>query len=156
MQIKHIELDALHWGPNWSEAPIDEFRQRVAEYLSGDYWVVDGNYGKVRDIIWSRADTVVWLDYSLPVIVRQLIWRSLSRVAKQEELWAGNRESLLVSFFSKDSVLLWALQTYKRRKRDYPQLFALPQNSHLSIVQLRTPKESRFMLTQLSQVDNRI
>jgi adenylate kinase family enzyme len=156
MQIEHIELDALHWGPDWSEAPIGEFRQRVTESLSGDYWVVDGNYGKVRDIVWPRADTIVWLDYSLPVIMWQLIRRTFKRLSQQEDLWSGNRETLSKTFLSKDSILLWALQTYKRRKRDYPQLFARPQNRHLSIVQMRTPKESRLMLTQLSQADNRI
>ena len=61
--MPHIELDALHWGPNWKEAPTDVFRERVRLALQGDAWVIDGNYGKVRDIIWSRAEAIVWLDY---------------------------------------------------------------------------------------------
>ena len=51
----HLELDAVHWEPNWQSAPDEEFRLAVSEALSGDRWVVDGNYGKVRDIIWPRA-----------------------------------------------------------------------------------------------------
>lgn len=113
MKINHIELDALHWGPNWSETPINEFRQLVTKSLSGSFWVVDGNYGKVRDIVWPRAETVIWLDYSLPLIMWQLIRRTIQRVARREELWAGNRESLTLAFLSKDSILLWALNTYR-------------------------------------------
>lgn len=51
LTIPHIELDALYHQPNWTETPIDIFRQRVEESLISDSWVVDGNYSKVRDII---------------------------------------------------------------------------------------------------------
>jgi adenylate kinase family enzyme len=78
LAIPHVELDALHHEPDWQEAPIDVFRKRVEQSLSSDSWVVDGNYSKVRDIVWSRADTVVWLDYSLPVIMTRLLRRTLA------------------------------------------------------------------------------
>ncbi|MAU01480.1 MAG: adenylate kinase, partial [Anaerolineaceae bacterium] len=55
----HIELDSLHWGPNWTEAP--DFAQKVAQAVERPYWVLDGNYSRVRQIIWSQADTIVWL-----------------------------------------------------------------------------------------------
>ena len=64
LQIPHIEeLDELHWEPNWIEASTQVFSDRVSEALKGDRWVVDGNYSKIRDVIWSQADTVVFLDY---------------------------------------------------------------------------------------------
>jgi adenylate kinase family enzyme len=108
LAIPHVELDALHHEPDWQEAPTDVFRKRVEQSLSSDSWVVDGNYSKVRDIVWSRADTVVWLDYSLPVIMTRLLRRTLRRVVAQEELWSGNRETWQQTF-SRDSILLWAL-----------------------------------------------
>jgi adenylate kinase family enzyme len=104
--IHHVELDALHWEPDWTPAPLDVFRERVARALNGDAWAVDGNYSKVRDIVWSRTDTVVWLDYTLPVIMGQLVWRTLRRVFTREELWSGNRESLRTTLLSRDSILL--------------------------------------------------
>ena len=60
--IPHVELDAFYWNPNWTPARLDVFRERTAQALSGDEWVVDGNYSEVRDIVWRRTDTVVWLD----------------------------------------------------------------------------------------------
>jgi adenylate kinase family enzyme len=59
MGIPHFELDAIHWLPNWTPRPIDLFRAAVEEATTGDRWVIDGNYSKVRDIIWSRATDVV-------------------------------------------------------------------------------------------------
>jgi adenylate kinase family enzyme len=43
LDIPHVELDALYWGPHWAPAPTEVFRQRAAQALSGDAWVVDGN-----------------------------------------------------------------------------------------------------------------
>lgn len=129
--IPHVELDALHWLPNWKAADREVFRQRVSEALSGASWVVDGNYGKTRDIIWGRADTLVWLDYSLPVVLAQLFWRTMQRIITREELWGSNRETIRGTFFSRDSLFLWALQTYPQHRRTYPELLASPEYTHL-------------------------
>ena len=150
LNIPHVELDALHWEPNWTEAPLDIFRERVAQALSGDAWAVDGNYGKTRDIVWGRADTVVWLDYALPVIMWQLLCRTVRRSVTQEELWSGNRETLGKALFSRESILRWALQTYKRRRREYPVLLGKPENAHLATIRLRSPRETRQWLTSLT------
>ena len=49
--VSHIELDAIRHQPNWQELPDDEFRSRVAALTDADGWVVDGNYGAVRDLV---------------------------------------------------------------------------------------------------------
>jgi len=111
LEVSHVELDALHWEPNWVEAPIGIFRERVIRAVSGGAWVADGNYSAVRDIVWSRADTIVWLDYSLPAILCRLTRRTFRRIFTREELWNGNRERIWVQFLSRDSIFLWALKT---------------------------------------------
>ena len=100
--LRHVELDALHWEANWTKAATDVLRERVSAALPDDGWVVDGNYSAVRDIIWPQADTVVWLDYSLPLILARLTRRTFVRVASRVELWNGNRERLLTQFFTRD------------------------------------------------------
>lgn len=145
--VPHLELDALHWGPNWSVPSKEEFRARVAGALVGDAWVVDGNYSKVRDIVWGRADTLVWLDYRLIVILRQVIARTVRRAVSGERLWSGNRERFL-STFSRDSIILWALKTYRRRLREYVELPRKAEYSHLSVVRLRSAQETRRWLEE--------
>jgi adenylate kinase family enzyme len=149
LAINHVELDALHWGPDWTPAPIERFREHTAQALNGDDWVVDGNYGKVRDIVWSRADTVVWLDYPLLVILRRLAWQTLRRVFTREELWQGNRERFVAQFASRDSLFLWALRTYSRRRREYPAILQRPEYVRLTVVHLRSPRDARDWLTSL-------
>src|SRR5688572_924202 len=124
MNVPHVELDALHWGPNWTEAPRDVFRRRVEQAVAGDAWVVDGNYLSVRDIVHTRADTIVWLDYSMSVVFGRVLLRSLRRAIHREELWAGNRESLRLTFCSRESILLWVINTWRQRRREFSKLFA--------------------------------
>ena len=145
----HIELDALHWEPNWTETPRDVFRARVDAALCGETWVVDGNYGKARDIVWSRADTIVWMDYSLPVIFWRLWWRTLKRIVTREELWGGNRENTRNAFFSRDSLFLWVLTSRPRHRRDYPLLLQKQEYAHLKLIRLRSPREADRWLAEL-------
>ncbi len=150
--VPHVELDALHWGPGWTPPPIEEFRQETAQALSGETWTTDGNYGGVRDIVWSRADTLVWLDYALPVVLWRVTSRTILRIATRQELWHGNRESLRTSFLSRDSIILWALTTYHRRRREYPTLFRRPEYSHLQVVHLRSVRQARRWLEEVTSV----
>jgi adenylate kinase family enzyme len=145
LEIPHVEMDALNWGPNWAPADRDTLRERVAQALVGEAWVVDGNYSSVRDIVWGRADTIVWLDFSLLVTMTQLTRRTVRRVATKEELWGGNRERW-TNFCTRDSILWWGLTTYRRRRREYPMLLAQPEYAHLAVVHLRSPRKARKWL----------
>jgi adenylate kinase family enzyme len=147
--LNHVDLDALHWEPNWTPAPRHVFRERTDRALSGDDWTIDGNYSAVRDLVWSRADMVVWLDYALPVILWRVVRRTIQRSVTREELWNGNRERFREAFLSHDSIILWALRTYRRRRREYLVLFSEPEHAHLSIVQLRSPRAARLWLAGL-------
>lgn len=138
--LPHVELDSLFHGPNWTPAPADEFRARVAAAVASDAFVVDGNYGPVRDLVWSRLDTLVWLDYPLWLVFGRVLRRTLVRIRTREELWNGNRESARNAFASRDSLLLWALRTHGRRRREYPGFIA--QHRIPNVVRLRTPAET--------------
>jgi adenylate kinase family enzyme len=153
LSAPHIELDALHWEPNWVEAPNDLFRERVKQSLQGDSWVVDGNYHQVRDIVWSRSDTVVWLDYPFRTIIARLARRTLRRILTNERLWNGNQEHLR-GLFTRDSVFMWAIRTYRRRRRQYPILLSRPENLHLKVVRLRSPREATEFLSTLRQLED--
>lgn len=149
LQIPHIELDALYWEPHWTPAPDDEFRSRVATAISPDRWVTDGNYSKVRELVWKRADTIVFLDYPFWLVLRRLLGRTVRRSLQKEPLWSGNRESLRQSFFSSDSILLWLFRTYARNRRKYPALLQQPEYQHLAVVHLRSPQDTELWLTKL-------
>lgn len=70
LDVPRLELDALHYQPNWVVLAPEEFVRRTAEVADGDGWVIDGNYSRVLPgVVWPAADTVVWLDLSRRVVM---------------------------------------------------------------------------------------
>ena len=137
LDVPFHELDALHHGPGWTEATAEELRARVEPLLAGEGWVVDGAYrGKLGDLVLESADVVVWLDLPRRVWLPRLLRRTAGRVVRREELWNGNRESVRNVLFSRDSLVLYALRNYPRRRRRYPSELA-----SFEVQRLRTPKE---------------
>ena len=94
--VAHVELDALHHGPNWQEASAEELRARVEAELDGlDGWVTDGNYmGKLGMWLIDQADTIVWLDPPLRTLLPRIYRRTRQRRRDRVELWnPGNFET---------------------------------------------------------------
>ena len=144
-----VELDALNWGPDWTPEQPNVLREKMDRALNGNTWVADGNYGFLRDIVWRRADTLVWLDYPLRVVLSRLLWRTVRRTVTREELWLGNRERFWAQFLSRDLLFLWVLRTYWGLRREFPDLLGQPEHAHLRLVHLRSPGESRRWLSAL-------
>ena len=149
----HVELDALHWEPNWTPAETDVFRRRVSEALEGERWVVDGGYSKVRDLIWPIATDIVSLDYGLALKTWRLFWRTLRRSITGEELWNGNRERFRTGFLSRDSLFIWLLKTHWSRRRLFPEAFARPEHAHLRVVHLRSLHQTRRWLAAVERTN---
>src|SRR5688572_17726203 len=76
LKVHHIELDSINWGPNWTATPIEEFRSLVSAASEPNSWVLDGNYSSVRDIVWTRATTLIWLNYPFHVVARRALGRT--------------------------------------------------------------------------------
>ena len=134
-----IQLDALFHQADWSPLPKPEFRAAVGKMVSADSWVVDGNYtGTVGDLILARADTVVWFDLPRGVVMRQIVWRTVRRIATGEELWNGNRGRVR-NFFSLDkekSVIVWAWATHNENRARLLAARAQPAYQRLRVVRL--------------------
>jgi adenylate kinase family enzyme len=143
-----VELDAIFHQPGWEPLPTDDFRRRVAEVVAGERWVVDGNYSAVRDLVWQRADTVVWVDPPRRTVMRQLIGRTLRRLVTRQPLWNGNREPL-TGVFRWDpnrSIIRWAWTRHHIYRQRYAALAADPAYAHLRCVRVRTRADMARLL----------
>lgn len=149
--LPHIELDAIHWGPDWTPLSLEEFRRRVEVEVSKEQWVMDGNYSKVRDIVLPRATHLIW--FNLPFLL--VFWRTLKRTSKRvftrQELWAGNRETLRGALFERDSLLWWVIRTHGRRIREYRRLVESDQYGHLIVYEIRNSGDIQELLSGLEQ-----
>ena len=143
--VPFVELDAINWQPGWTPMPEDEFRRRVADVVTADRWVIDGNYAAVRDLVLARATTVAWLDYSRARIMTQVIRRSVSRAITRRELWNGNREDPR-EWIDPEHPIRWAWSTFGRRRREYTERFASADHAHLEVVRLSSRGDARRWL----------
>ena len=143
-----VELDTLFHLPDWGQAPRDEFRARVGDVVAGDSWVVDGNYEAVQDVVWERADTVVWLDLPRGLAMRRLTTRTVRRVVTRERLWNGNTEPFanLYRLDPERNILRWAWVKHPEYRDRYAAAARDPEHAHLRFVRLRTPAEVADLL----------
>ncbi len=131
------EVDALHHGPNWTEATAEELRAKVEPLVAEDAWVIDGAYmGKLGLLVPEAADTVVWIDLPVHVWFPRLLRRTVRRLRTHEVLWNGNQESIRGAFLGWNALVPWAIRGHFSRRRRYPARLA-----HLPVVRLQTQRE---------------
>lgn len=143
--VPHLELDRLHHRAGWVPAPVEEFRGELAAFVADapDGWVIDGDYQDRAAGLTDQADTVVWLDFPRPVVMRRVVRRTVVRSLTRRELWNGNRErpAGMLSRDPEDNIVLWAWRTHgPNRVR-----FAAAAGPHW--VRLRSPGEARRWLS---------
>jgi adenylate kinase family enzyme len=150
--VPYVELDALHHGPNWSEASAEKLRARVEAAIAAapDGWVIDGNYrSKLGDFVLAQADTFVWLEPPLRVSLGRLARRTWRRWRRREELWHGNRE-LLRNMVGHEGLFAWTARSHFRHRSEIPS--ALARNAHLRLVHLRSAKGANGFLAATSSL----
>jgi adenylate kinase family enzyme len=146
--IPSVDLDELGWEPGWKQASDPEFVRRLEDALSMPQWVLSGNYSRVQEKYLLAADTVIWLDYSLPLILWRVGVRTCRRVVFRESCCNGNFESWRRTF-SSESILLWVFRTYKRRRQSAQQLFESDQFPHLQKMRFSHPHQAQQWLDSL-------
>ena len=146
--VSHVELDALFHEAGWKPATDADFRRRVTDATDAPGWVTDGNYSLVRDIIFGRADTIVWLDVPFLVLFPRVVSRTFRRMVSREPLWNGNREPWL-AFVDPEAPVIWSIRTFRRRRREYPKLFATLRPAQ-AVHRLRTPREVEEFLRSIA------
>lgn len=153
LTLPHIELDAINWQAGWRDLTRHdppEFVRRVTEAIQAGSWVLDGNYGPVRDAVWRRATHLVWLDYPRPLIMARVIRRSLLRATLRTELWAGNRERWR-HMLRPSHPIRWAWSTWDRRRRETAERLAQPEYARLVVLRLRHPREAWGAIARLTE-----
>jgi adenylate kinase family enzyme len=154
LEIVHIELDAINWRRDWSALSIDEpeeWARVVAEAISGEEWITDGNYsqGALPQIL-PRASDVIWLDYSRAVIMARVLRRSFLRALAHGELWpgTGNREDFR-RWLRKDHPIRWTWDTYRSGNERREARFAGAALDHARKHRFKTPRETQQWLNQI-------
>jgi adenylate kinase family enzyme len=152
--IKYICNDSLIWRANWQLVPKSERRPAFAAATDCDAWVIDGNVTTTTSpenaLLLERCDTIVWLDLPRRTVWSRVILRTIKRVFTGEELWHGNRETFRNCFLSRDSIILWSIQTFPKYRAKYADIFADEQWKHVKRIQLKNKRQVKNWLDDLN------
>jgi adenylate kinase family enzyme len=148
-----VELDAIYWLPNWQVKPLERFRIDVQAALDAcpQGWICVGNYSHVQDLMLPQADTVLWLRLPFRVSFWRLFKRTVTRAWMKQPLWEGNpnRESWRKSFFSRDSILLYAITSRKMHVENTLRVLGTTPH-HAAVIELQSPRAVQRLLQELS------
>lgn len=137
-------MDALFLGPGW--VPIPTFVDDVERIVAGEEWVFDSyGYESVRDLVWSRAHAVVWLDYSRAVVLNRVVRRSARRTWGNEQIFNGNVERL-GEWRKPYHPVQWSMRRYDKAKFEMETRFADPEYAHIAKVRVRRPAAAEWWL----------
>ena len=141
--LRHVEIDALHHGPNWESCGSELLRERVLAATEGDGWVADSTYhGMLGTLVSDRADVLVWLDLPIPLVMWRLLRRTHVRNRDKTELWNGNVEP---GWRKSTHYLIWpALRAALVNRRTFPRRYA-----HLRVERLRSDHEVRAFVQSI-------
>ena len=142
LELPHVELDSLYWGPNWTPVDKGVFLDRVATVVDQEHWIAEGDYDWGVDLLKNRSESIVWIDPPLSLALAQVFWRTVKRAVRREPTWGGNRETLRSLLLSRKSILVWTWKSHRMRRRQY---VGTP-----GILRLRTRREIQAQLERLS------
>jgi adenylate kinase family enzyme len=145
----YVELDSLYWGPEWTPRP--DFQENVRLAVQRPRWVIDGNYSAVRDVIWRRCTTIVWLDYPFIRVFARALRRTTRRIITRERLYSGNRETIANALFDTKGIPWWVVRTHGKRRREFSELLRLAEYGHATVMRFQTPAVAEAFLAEVGE-----
>jgi|GEM_PF-6305355 len=140
-QIPYINTDALYWRDDWT--PVSGEEVLAAIDLDAESYVLDGNFVGVRERVWPKVDTIIWLNYKFHIVFSRLFVRNMTWWISGYSPWTGTRMKLrnVLSGFRH------CFKSYRRKRNTYPGFLAGYVDKDVHIV--NSPDEIERLLGQL-------
>ena len=116
LELPLLATDAVFWTADWRPTPANEVRAWLDIATAGVRWVTDGNFDGERDLLWARADLIVWLDLPRTHVLGQALRRNLGWWLTGERVWNGQRMTLAKALGGARHVL----RSHGQKRRAYP------------------------------------
>jgi adenylate kinase family enzyme len=144
--IEVVHLDRLHWKPNWTGTPKDEWREIVRQQLEKNEWIIDGNFGGTMEMRLRACDTVIFLDFPRRVCLYRAVKRALTYYNKtRPDMGEGCNEKLDFEF------LHW-VWTFPTRAKPQIEERLKRFEGEKTIIRLRSPRETEEFFMNLQKM----
>lgn len=147
IEVKH--LDSFYWRSGWTKPSNEEWIKTVNDLISGESWIIDGNFGGTLPLRVERCDTVIFLDMPRLLCLWRVTKRRITyRKRSRPDMAEGCNEKLDLEFIS----WVW---NYSNRSR--PRIVKLlnENKADKKIVWLRSNADVETFLLKAGQYRER-
>ena len=127
-----IHMDKLNWQPGWVDEGNDRLRRLLAIEIAKPRWLIEGNYGATMAMRLERADTVIYLDYPLPLCLGRLLKRIVTGYGRTRRDMAEDCPERF------DAGFLWYVVNWNRGPRQRTE--AKLRSHESKVVRLQNPR----------------
>lgn len=141
-----IHLDKHFWQDGWTEPDRTLWQERVRSLIAGDSWIIEGNFQGTFKLRLSRADTIIYLDFSTLACFRGILTRIMRSYGDvRPDMAPGCPERLDLGF------LRWVARF---RKSVRPAMFEIMSHHapEQRVILLKNRKQANRLLRDLRRV----
>lgn len=102
LDIKFFPSDNFYWEVGWKITPPEKVLEHVKSVIAQKEW--------------KLSDCIIWLDYSLAVIIWQVATRNFRWLVTRQIIWSGNK----MTFQRAISGIRHTIKSYSVKKKNYP------------------------------------
>jgi len=145
LQLPFFPSDGFYWEPKWKIVPTDKVRQQINSVISQNAWILDGNFDDEHEVVWQQADCIIWLDYSLLTVLKQIMSRNLHWTLTRQRTWSGNTMTMQRAI----SGIWHAVKSYPLKRKKYP--LWLSELSDVTVFRFCSKQETEIWLRDLNE-----
>lgn len=157
LETPHLEMDAVFHRDGLANVAHAEFLPILGEFTDSDRWVVDGNYTShgTKDVVWPKADTIIWLDPPRRTALSRVVRRTLRRVIGRQEIWPGVKEPLsnLYRLDPYENIIVWTWTRHAHIREKYERAMADGSWGQATVHRLRSAPEAEGFLESVATAE---
>lgn len=138
--IAMTDLDDLYWLPGWVRRDPDELMAEIDQLTQGEQWILVGDYRQSNEMVFSRADLLIWLDVPLPLLLWRGIKRAFNLAWHKTPICNGNIAGI-GRLFGRESILYFIVKGYRRKRPRYQALMDKQEQLPYRLIRLSSGKE---------------
>jgi adenylate kinase family enzyme len=142
-----FHMDHIHWQAGWIERAREEKISLARQVEARDEWIFEGGLSETYESRLARADTVIWLDFTVGLRFWRVLKRSVRYFGRSRpDLPPGCKEG-----FGKETLPFWRF-IWRTRHTARARLSALVDAAptQVRVVHLQNPAEVRaYLRTEL-------
>ncbi len=133
---------------NGIKRPDSDFLDDVRKIVSQGTWVFDSAHTISGPIVWPRADVVIYLKFSIRILLYRVLKRALRRLLTGERYDDGRKENV-AHLFGKDGWITTFYPRLREKREKYEYYFNQIGKDTIPLIVLSNPHEAKRYLEEL-------